>query len=165
MVENFEELKAQLQETQHKSVTDDLITRLESKLPKGAFGAPPTPTGQENPFILSQRIKQMEEETKRLAEQLMTIQTQKTTAEPSSIMVGTQETMNGAFNALKKIVDNFNTALEDWYNRSGCVVNFSWKYTPAKLLEIAGVDVIVYRKEAPGALTIKEAIENAPDEI
>lgn len=168
MADNFEELKAQLNDPQNRSVTDDMLARLESKLPPGAFGKPlATPhiaDPMSNPFIMSQKIRQMEEQTRALAEKIAEIAAgnKTVTTDPSNMMVGTQDAMKAACDALEAIVATFNTALVDWYKNTGCVANFSWKYDPCKLLEVAGIDVIVYRKSAPTALTIKEALDNAP---
>ena len=167
----FEELKAQLGDTVNRSVTGDMITRLETKLPKGAFGAPPPqPNYPLNipgvSYSPADRTKQLEESIKALKDRFEELIAAKEPSEESSdMMVGSQESMKAAFDALTKIVNTFNTSLEDWYKKSGCVVNFSWKYEPDKLLDIAGVDVIVYRKAAPSALTIKEVLENAPTEV
>jgi hypothetical protein len=170
MADQFEELKAQLKDTPNRSVADDMLSMMEAKLPKGAFGPPPPQSPASslggNPFLLNERIKQMEEETRKLKEKVDELTTAKPSLpEDTSMLVGTQETMQAACDALHKIVDTFNESLEDWYKRSGCVVNFVWKYEPCKLLEIAGVDVIVYRRPAPSAITIKEALDNAPTEV
>lgn len=165
---SFEEFKAQLNEASNKSVTGDMITRLETRLPKGAFGAPPltpplnlgmTPTPADG-------VKQLEDSIKALKERFEEVMAAKSApAEEDSMLVGTQASMKAAFDSLNKIVETFNVSLQDWYKKSGCVVNFSWKYDPYKVLEVASVDVIVYRKAAPSALTIKEALEKAPTEV
>lgn len=166
---SFEEFKAQLNEASNKSVTGDMLSRLESKLPKGAFGAPPSPTTPLNlgvPTTPSDGVKNLEESIRALKERFEEVMAAKSApSESESMLVGTQESMKAAFDALNKIVETFNLSLQDWYKKSGCVVNFSWKYDPYKVLEVASVDVIVYRKSAPSALTIKEALENAPTEV
>lgn len=171
MVDNnksFEEFKAQLNDAANKSVTGDMITRLETRLPKGAFGAPtiPGPLNMETIASPAEGVKQLEDSIRALKERFEEVMAAKNApAEEESMMVGTQDSMKAAFGALSTIVDTFNTSLQDWYRKSGCVVNFSWKYEPDKLLEISGVDVIVFRKAAPSALTIKEALERAPTEV
>jgi hypothetical protein len=170
MAENsitFEELKASLGDAANKSVTGDMITRLETKLPKGAFGAPPPPPYPLNlPNNPVDRTSQLEDSIKALKERFDEIMASKETpSNTDSMMVGSQESMKAAFDSLCGIVDTFNDSLREWYRMSGCVVNFSWKYEPDKLLEISGVDVIVFRKTAPSALSIKEALEKAPTEI
>jgi len=165
---SFEEFKAQLNEASNKSVTGDMLSRLESKLPKGAFGAPPLtpPLNVGAPLAPSESVKNLEDSIKALKEKFEEVMAAKNAApEEDDMMVGTQESMKAAFDALNKIVYTFNTSLQEWYKRSGCVVNFSWKYDPYKVMEIASVDVIVYRKSAPSALTIKEALEKAPTEV
>lgn len=165
---SFEEFKAQLNEASNKSVTGDMLSRLESKLPKGAFGAPTPmpPLSMGTPLAPADTVKSLEDSIKALKERFDEVMSAKsTTTEEDSMLVGTQESMKAAFDALNKIVYTFNTSLQDWYKKSGCVVNFSWKYDPYKIMEIASVDVIVYRKSAPSSLTIKEALEKAPTEV
>lgn len=171
MTENsttFEELKASLSEAANKSIMGDMITRLETKLPKGAFGAPLPPTSYplNLPNSPADKTKQLEDSIKALRERFDELMSAKEASEaPSSMMVGSQESMKAAFDSLCGIVDTFNDSLKEWYKKSGCVVNFSWKYEPDKLLEISGVDVIVFRKAAPSALSIKEVLEKAPTEV
>jgi hypothetical protein len=169
MAENsitFEELKASLGDVANKSVTGDMITRLETKLPKGAFGAPPPSYPLNLPNNPVDRTSQLEDSIKALKERFDEIMAAKESpGSTDSMMVGSQESMKAAFDSLCGIVDTFNTSLQEWYKKSGCVVNFSWKYEPDKLLEISGVDVIVFRKAAPSALSIKEALEKAPTEV
>lgn len=169
MTDSFEELKAQLATSQERSVADDMISRLESKLPKGAFGAPVPP---QSPLDLSKipsfggggGIKDLEAKIKDLQSKFEELTSTTKTPENADMMVGTQASMNAAYKGLCKIVDTFNEELRSWYKNSGCVANFSWKYDPMKMIEIAGIDVIVYRKDAPSPLTIKEALENAPED-
>jgi hypothetical protein len=145
-----------------------MITRLESRLPKGAFGAPLAmpPLNLGGPPTPADGVKNLEESIKALKERFDEVMAAKNAVvEEDSMLVGTQSSMKAAFDSLNKIVETFNISLQDWYKKSGCVVNFSWKYDPYKVLEVASVDVIVYRKAAPSALTIKEALEKAPTEV
>lgn len=167
----FEDLKAKLSENQDRSVTNDMLAMMESRLPKGAFGAPPYPPAPGPsggaPFQLGDRLKMMEEETRKMREKLDELVSSKSaTAAEENLMVGTQETMAAAVDSLARIVGDFNASLRTWYEKSGCVANFCWTYhDDCKLLEIAGIDVIVYRKDAPSPLAIKEALESAPTQI
>lgn len=168
MTEEFEALKTKIQEQSGNTVADDMLRRLELKLPKGAFGplSPPVGDAVSNPFIIHDKIKKMEEETKKLKERFDELSSKTVaTVTASSTLVGTRDTMKAACDSLEAIVDAFNVSLDRWYEETGCVANFSWKYTPCKHLEIAGIDVIVYRKSVPSALTIKEALESSPSEF
>ena len=171
ILENYEGLKKKLEDgTKNRSVIDDMLWRAESKLPKGAL---PTVSPNLNPFETDSsasawdvRLKQLEDQNKKLLEMFADALKNRTSApatEPSvDMLVGTQATMQAACDALGAAVEEFNEKLVNWYQKSGCVANFSWKYEDTyKKLEVAGVDVIVYRKQAPTALTIKEALDNA----
>jgi hypothetical protein len=62
------------------------------------------------------------------------------------------------YKSLKTIVDNFNKDLHDWMEDTGCRVNFGFNYgldRDVKSLEIMGVDLIVWRKQPPGAGVLK----------
>jgi len=168
MTDEFDALKTKLQDLQGNTVADDMLRRLELKLPKGAFGplAPPVSDSVNNPFIIHDKIKKMEEETKKLKERFDELSSKTAaTVTASGTQVGTRDTMKAACDTLEAAVDAFNASLDRWYEETGCVANFSWKYTPCKHLEIAGIDVIVYRKSAPSSLTIKEALESSPSEF
>ena len=52
--------------------------------------------------------------------------------------------------------DRFKKEFKSWLDRTDCVANFSWSYADGgKALEIASVDYMVYRKEAPSEKTLK----------
>lgn len=68
---------------------------------------------------------------------------------------GTSDT----YGELKSIVDKFNSDLLKWYDKSGCVAGFAWRYKDKMQLEICSVDYMVYRKPAPSELTMKAAME------
>jgi hypothetical protein len=164
MVENFEDLKTRLGGSSSKTVLPDMLSMLEAKLPTGSIlntGTIEKPGS--NPFLLHQRVQQMEEETKKLKAKFEELASSGSLTTEGSMTVGTQASMKAAVDALEKIVEDFNKALIGWYKDSGCEVSFSWKYEPKKILEISGVDVIVYRKPPPGELTIREALEQVED--
>lgn len=173
ILENYEGLKKKLEDgTKNRSVIDDMLWRAESKLPKGSL--PISPLGSAEPESPTAawdfRMKQLEDQNSKLLEMVADALKAKTSAPTTGstidMLVGTQATMQAACDALGAIVVDFNEKLVDWYKKSGCVANFSWKYEDSfKKLEVAGVDVIVYRKQAPTALTIKEALDNAPVEV
>lgn len=169
MTDSFEDLKNQLAANQERSVADDMISRLESKLPKGAFGSPIPPTpgldlSKIPSFGGNGGIKDLEAKIKDLQSKFEELTSTVKPSESTDMLVGTQASMSAAYKGLSKIVDTFNEELRQWYKNSGCVANFCWKYDPMKLIDIAGIDVIVYRKDAPSPLTIKEALENAPED-
>ena len=70
---------------------------------------------------------------------------------------------------LQQIVDQFNKAFEFWQKDSGCVASFQWDYREGKemqikavqALEMAQVDQILYRREAPSENVIRDALNNA----
>lgn len=64
-----------------------------------------------------------------------------------------------AYEGLKKIVDRFNEDLSKWYEESGCVANFNWKYGKGKVIDIVSIDYIVYRKEAPSPQSVKDILD------
>jgi hypothetical protein len=173
ILENYEDLKKKLEDgTKTRSVIDDMIWRAESKLPKGSL--PISPLGSTEPESQTSawdtRLGQLEEQSKKLGEMLAEALKARVAGQASDgsvdMLVGTQAAMQAACDALGTIVKDFNEKLVNWYQKSGCVANFTWKYADScKQLEVAGVDVIVYRKQAPTALTIKEALDNAPVEV
>lgn len=163
---DFEELKKQLGGSlKGNTVTDDMIDRLHEGLPKGAKMVKTFSEG----VTLEARLKSIEEATKKLGEQLLDVVNTQAVPEEVAAPVVTQvvnpDNIGLAVKSLSDLVDKFNTDLQAWYETTGCDVNFSWKYNPKKLLDVASIDVAVYRREAPSALTIKEALDAAPTEI
>jgi len=69
---------------------------------------------------------------------------------------------DAAHASLIAIVDTFNNQMIAWYKETGCVVNFGWQYSRQKLMEILGIDYIVFRKEAPSEKTLSEVLKNPP---
>jgi hypothetical protein len=74
---------------------------------------------------------------------------------------------------LQKLVACFNQDLEIWNSKFGCVASFGWRYgkeEKRKLLEVTGVDMIIWRKPPPPAETLRAMVEkheqtqHAPDE-
>jgi hypothetical protein len=163
MTTTYEELKTQLQDSS-RTVTQDMLTRLESKVPKEALGTYNMPKLNLDPPVSSveARIKTMEEQTQKLKEMMSEMLSVK--ASPSDLSVASPETLKAIAEDLLVIVATFNKSLGEWFEKTGCVANFTWKYAPHKMLEVAEVDAIIYRKPAPSELTIKEVLENAPTE-
>lgn len=62
-----------------------------------------------------------------------------------------------AFEELQVIVDGFNLAFSEWTSRYDARVQFGWAYGaipgPVKMMEIQGIDQIIYRKPPPKALS------------
>ena len=161
----YDELKASFQEA-GRSVTEDMLSRLESKVPKDAFGNIPTSPRlnfNKTEGSVESRIKAIEEQTQKLKEIMNEVLTAKESI--ADMSVAPPETLKAIAEDLLGIVNVFNNSLGVWYEKTGCVANFTWKYTPYKMLEVAEVDAIIYRKAPPSELTIKEVLENAPTEV
>lgn len=133
-----------------KNVCSDLINRLQSQLPKsssglyGTMASPPT----------EDKLSSLEEGIRKLQERIDGLMGDKTPPpDPEKAMT---EKITGE---LQDIVESFNKSFAEWSARTGCVVNFSWSYRDGKRLEVAGIDYIVYRREAPSAKTMKEVVE------
>lgn len=67
--------------------------------------------------------------------------------------------LSTAYEELSAIVDTFNKSLSKWYEDTGCVAGFSWRYRGRKSLEVDGIDYIVYRKDAPSDESLKSILE------
>jgi hypothetical protein len=138
-----------------KHVCKDLVERLQAQLPPSAqLPKPLTP-------VPEKRFQEIEDNLKLLQAKLEEVVNppKPTPAENEKLMADkiTQE--------LADIVGSFNASFEDWRQRTGCVVNFSWGYANGgKKLEIAGIDYIVYRKPAPSEKTLQEVLQPATAE-
>jgi len=180
-IDNFEDLKKKIAEAaKGKSIIDDMLIRAESKIPKLPAEPPlsiPIPN-VEGPPSWEQRVKGLEDQIKKLADMMLAaVEAQNpnaTTATPSTetpsdaesidLRVAKQETMQAASEALGSIVTEFNEKFVAWQAKSGCVANLGWSYGEHKQMDVLGIDVIVYRKQPPSSLTIKEALDKAPKE-
>jgi len=69
--------------------------------------------------------------------------------------------MGNAIASLQQMVDVFNNSFAAWSKETGLVAEFSWGYgvNGCKRVEIVGVDLIAYRRPAPSAQTLREALE------
>jgi hypothetical protein len=57
---------------------------------------------------------------------------------------------------LQLIAKEFNKSLLEWYELWGCTAEFAWTYDRQgrKMLDIAAVDLAVYRRAAPDGETL-----------
>jgi len=60
---------------------------------------------------------------------------------------------------LQEVVLAFNIKLKEWYELTGCVVNFGWRYDPERYLDILGIDHIIFRKDPPSEKSIREVLD------
>lgn len=162
------------------SVLESLMARLEKTIPVPALS--PFPIGSS----LEERMKTLEAENARIRallqeetdpstelvpveekpkEEATAVATESEPAAevppPEAIPPGgmiAPAIQDAAIHVLRSIVDNFNENLDIWYKTTGCVANFSWDYATNKKLNIAGIDLIIFRKPAPSGTTIKEIL-------
>lgn len=143
-------------------VTEDLLNRLNSQLPNAPAAPPQTVAPSSIPPLPSfqQAMAEMEDKYSQVTKQLNDkIKELKVTITPiEGTVMGGDTQREDITTSLREIVSTFNNSLEEWYKKTGCVVNFSWGYKGFKKLEIAGIDFIVYRKEAPSEETIKAVL-------
>jgi hypothetical protein len=141
-----------------KNVCNDLINRLQSKVPQSAADFPRYGEATKfNSFMTQeQKIAALEDGLKSLKERLEFTLTPE--AEPEK-RLDDAEVAKKVSTDLQVIVDDFNNKLVSWHEASGCVVNFGWSYGGGKKrLEILGIDYIVYRKEPPSEKALKDAL-------
>ena len=156
-----------LSTTKTPKITEDLLNRLNAQLPSltntlvPATPQPLLPDYQEAMLEMESRFKRMEQMQSDAAQSLNAkikeLEASLNSGEetPAVEEVKSREEIT---KELKDLVEGFNKSLEEWYKKTGCVVNFSWNYNMFKKLEIAGIDYIVYRKDAPAEETIKEIL-------
>jgi hypothetical protein len=164
--------------TPTNSVTTDLINRLQAGLPplkpsetflKPAGGLSNPPKLTTSLDSLNEKMRGIEEENKRLREEferkIKELQEPTPPPPPSpdeiDLKVKSDEAAENAIKLLHQIVDNFNTDMDIWYQKTGCDVIFGWKYDPKKKMDVVSVELAVFRKQATPPLTIKEALDSS----